>query len=206
MKTFLKILFPVIILASTAFAGELSLTDLMRERHSGRSYDPAKTISLEQMHLLAEAASLAPSSHNEQPWHFLMCDRILTPDAYDKVFSCLKPSNQIWVRNAPTIIIVSAKTLYSKNDKPNPFHLYDTGSAGISMALKAVELGLMAHQVGGFDPEKVQQAFNIPEGFKPITIMIVGYELQPSDEFPNPPKVRKPLQENFFLGSWGASL
>ena len=182
------------------------LTQLMRERHSGRSYDPSKTVSLEEIRLVAEAASLAPSSHNEQPWHFLICDRILTPDAYEKAFSCLKPSNQIWAKNAPVIIIISYQKLYTRGDKANPFALYDTGSAGISMALKAVELGLMAHQVGGFDPDKVQEVFSIPDKFKPITLMIVGHELQPSEEFPNAPKERKPLQDNFYLGSWGTGL
>lgn len=207
MQTFIKIIFAIILTTSVAFCEtpkeETGLTHIMRERHSGRSYDPTKSITIEQLQQLAEAASLAPSSHNEQPWHFLICDRNLTPEAYEKAFACLKPSNQLWVKNASTIIIISAKTLYTRGNKPNPFTLYDTGSAAISLALKAVELGLMAHQVGGFDPDCVREAFSIPDDFRPITIMILGYELQPSEEFPNYPKVRKPFQENFFLGTWG---
>lgn len=61
-------------------------------------------------------------------------------------------------------------------------------------------MGLMAHQMGGFDEQKIRDAFSIPEGFRPMSVMAIGY---PSSDAVQPKRLRKPFSENFFMGSWG---
>jgi nitroreductase len=177
--------------------------DLFLKRHSGKSYDPSREITLQQMETLIEAARWAPSSHNEQPWRFIFCDKHLTPEAYLKALNAFKDTQKKWVSNAPLLIIVTARLPQRHDNKPNAWAEYDTGSAALSIALQAVDLGLMAHQIGGFDKDKIINGFQLSSDYKPMSIMILGYE----GEDPNPKlRTRLPIQENFFWGEWGAAI
>lgn len=178
---------------------ESAILPLFAERHSGYVYDALQPVSSEQIRLLCEAAHSAPSSYNEQPWIFIICDATTDPDAYAMALGSLAESNQTWAKNASVLIVISANTLSNYNQKPNRWALYDTGAAAVCMALQASSIGLMAHQMGGFDAEQIQQDFNIPSKYTPMAVMAVGYELQ--DE-PLPSKERDPLHEHFFHGSW----
>ncbi len=172
------------------------------ERHSGRSYDSSHAVSREQIQFLIEAARSAPSSNNEQPWSFIICDRTTNPQAYEKVFDCLIEFNQNWAKNAPLLIVISANTQSEKTQTTNRWGTFDTGAAATCMALAASSIGLMAHQMGGFDEFKIQSALNIPSKYIPMSIMAIGYETL--EEAQNiPAKTRRPLNENFFLGAWG---
>jgi nitroreductase len=200
-KTILTILLVSMNIACFAFSNEKLASDIFLKRHSGKSYDPSRTVSKEQIYVLIEAARWTPSSHNDQPWNFIICERSLTPESYQKVFNSLKPeTQQKWAVNAPLLIVVVARSVESHKNKTNPWNQYDTGAAAISMALQAADLDLMAHQIGGFNKELIQREFQLPENHHPMTVMVVGYEL----EEPNPPiRERKPIGANFFLGEWG---
>lgn len=182
-----------------------SIAPLLSHRHSGRSYDSSRAVSSEQIQLLAEAARSAPSSYNEQPWNFIICDRKSNEQAYAKVFNSLIEFNQNWAKNAPVLIVVCANTQSSKTMGPNRWAMYDTGAAAICMALEASDLGLMAHQMGGFDEGKIRREFNIPQDYMPMSVMAVGYESVEEASLIQV-KERRPLNENFFLGSWGKGL
>ena len=188
-------------LISNSFSAESLVTDIFLKRHSGKSYDPARSVSIEQIHALIEVARWTPSSHNDQPWNFIICERNLTPEAYLKAFSSLKPeTQQKWAIDAPLLIVVVARSKELGKKKINPWYEYDTGAAATCMALQAADLGLMAHQVGGFNKEIISREFQMPEDCHPLTVMVVGYELiaqQPIE------RDRRPIESNFFLGEWG---
>ena len=68
--------------------------------------------------------------------------------------------------------------------------------------------------LGGYpdDEDKARELFGIPERFKTLAMMAVGYQL-PEDQLPEQfkakelaPRKRKPLGEQFFLGGWGAGI
>lgn len=200
----LSISFSASMLFGSNCTENLQIIEIMKERHSGKSYDPSKPITIEQIYKLSRASSFTPSSYNEQPWHFIICDREITPDSYEKLLNSIVESNRKWAKDAPLLILISAKTNYTKGGKPNTFANYDTGAAAMSLSLEAVELGLMVHQLGGFDVNQIKNDFSIPEDFTPICIAVVGYELSNPETVQ--PKIRKPLHENFFLGEWGAGL
>ena len=99
-------------------------------------------------------------------------------------------------------------SVLSKNGKPNRWGQYDTGAATENLSLQAAALGLMVHQMGGFDADKSRELFNIPEQFTPMAMISVGYQL-PEDQIPDDikereynPRNRNPLEENFFEGTW----
>lgn len=202
MKSLVLILF---IFVFTSLHAASPVSEIFIKRHSGKSYDPARPIAEDQLRALVDAARWAPSSHNDQPWNFIFCDREKTPEAYQTALSSLKGTQQLWVKNAPLIVIIAARTQTLYKNKPNEWAQYDTGAAAVSMALQAADLGLMAHQIGGFDDELIKQAFPFPDNVTPVTLMVLGYEASESDPQAKP-RERRPSSQNFFLGEWGKPL
>lgn len=176
------------------------IVEILSNRYSGYNFDPTRNFSKQQLHLLLEAARSSPSSFNEQPWYFIICDRVLTPSAHTKALETLVPFNQKWAKNAQLLIIAVAASHSLYNNKTNQWSSYDTGAAALSMALQATSLGLMSHQIGGFEEEKLKQNFQIPQGFIPLSVIAIGYQMPGETK---PEKKRKLLSENFFLGLWG---
>lgn len=175
--------------------------DVFFKRHSGRAFDSSREVSEGQIESLIQAARWAPSSHNDQPWNYIICHRALSPEAYHLALSSFKDRQKKWVKNAPLFVVIVARKLHLHDGSPNYWAEYDTGASAVSMALQAVSLGLMAHQIGGFDKEKVKRDFQLPENCKPMAIMVIGYENPEGDSILKP-RVRRPVKENFFLGTW----
>lgn len=179
------------------------LSRIMWKRHSGRSYDASRPVAEDQLRKIVKSARLSPSSFNDQPWAFIICDKTTNPDAYDKAFSTLVEFNQGWAKDASVLIVSVASVNSAKDNSFNRWAEYDTGAATYGMMLQATSLGLMAHQMGGFDAAKMTEVFNIPEGFTPMSVMAVGYAAETNEKPAK--KERKPLGENFFNGSWGTA-
>lgn len=186
--------------------------DLIMSRWSGVSYDPDRLVGNDDLRSLAEAGRWAPSCFGDQPWRVIFCSKSADETAWLKAFDCLGEGNQPWCKHAPVLAIICADTRFSKNDKPNGWGAYDTGAAALSICLQAAHLGLMTHQMAGFIPDKALTAFAIPERYKPMAMMSIGYQL-PKDRLPETfrerelkPRARNPLGDNFFLGDWGKGL
>ena len=186
-------------LKSAEFKSAGSILPILVERHSGRSYDDSKPVTADQISTLIEAARSAPSCYNDQPWFFIICDRSTQSETYQKVLDSLVEFNQGWAKHAPLLVIVAANSKFGKNQKPNRWGSYDTGAAASNMMLQASYLGLMAHQMGGFDENRIREDFNIPEGITPMSVMAIGYE-KAGEKIPE--RDRKPVPENFFFGRW----
>jgi len=179
---------------------------LSHERWSPRAFSenpvPARFIAS-----LLEAARWAPSAMNEQSWRFMLGTQ--GDDTWDKLFSCLSGWNPDWAGKAPLLILVIGKERYEKNNKSNDFYAYDCGQAAAHMTLEATNLGLFSHQMGGFDKAGAVDLFSIPEGFKPLSVIAIGYYGDPgllSDELKEreeAPRERKELKELVFSGAFG---
>lgn len=184
------------------------IDDVLANRWSPRAYDASKPVTAEQLLSLLEAARWAPSCFGDQPWRFVVCDKTSQPEAWQRAYDCLVPSNQTWAVNAPVLILVCADTLFTHNQKPNRWGAYDTGAAAENLCVQATSLGLMAHQMGGFDGEKTREAFGVPAQFTLMAMLTVGYcaaaDILPDDlrERELAPRTRRPLGELFFNGVW----
>jgi nitroreductase len=150
-----------------------------------------------------EAVRWAASSHNEQPWRFLLGERGST--AYQKILDSLAEFNQRWAQTAPVLILGVAKTKFSRNGAENRVALYDLGAAASYLALQAAALGLATHQMAGFDPEAARKAFGIPAEYVFGAAIALGYQGEPAaltDEGmlmqETSPRTRKPLSEIVF--------
>lgn len=184
---------------------ECCFFEIMNKRHSGFDFDPAKSVDPELLLELANSARLSPSSYNEQPWRFIFCDRDKTPEAYLKALDCLVDANKDWAMDAPVLIVVSANTVFTRNQKPNLWSQFDTGAAVMSLVYRATSLGLMTHEIGGFDEAKIRNEFAISPEFLPMAVIAVGYESE-SEADTSIVKKRKPIGEHFFWGTWGLGI
>jgi nitroreductase len=203
-KTLLLCLF-FIFSQQDSLMAQSEFTTLVKKRRSGRSYNPHKEVSRGQIEQLLEAARWAPSSYGEEPWRFVIAHKGLNPESYKKVLESLVEFNQGWAKNAPVLIVISAKSNFKKNNQPNRWGAYDTGSAAQNISLMATSIGLMAHQMGGFDPDKVRESFNIPADVEIISVMALGYEL-PDATDANATRQRMPIDAIAAWGQWSADL
>jgi nitroreductase len=188
---------------------QVAIDNTIAARWSGRAYDVAKAVSHEQVIALLEAARWAPSCYGDQPWRFVVWNKNANAQAWQQAFDCISPGNQAWVKDAPVLLLVCADTLFGHNQQPNRWAQYDTGAAAQNLCLQASALGLMAHQMGGFDANMTRDKFNIPAQYTPMAMVSVGH---PADVATlsgdaltreTAARTRKPLSELFFDANWG---
>lgn len=157
---------------------------------------------------LLEAARWSASAFNEQPWRYLVGTRN-NPEEYEQVLSCLVEPNQVWAKAAPVLLLTVVAETYARNGKPNTSALHDLGQAAANLSTEATVRGLAVHQMAGILPDRARELFNIPEGFRAVTGMAIGYASDPSllpEELRSrdtAPRERKTLANLVFSGSWG---
>jgi len=177
-------------------------------RWSGRAYDDKKAVSHEQVLALFEAARWAPSCFGDQPWRFIVWNKNTDAKAWQLAFDCLVAGNQAWVKDAPVLLLACADTLFNHNQQPNRWAQYDTGAAAENLCLQASSMGLMAHQMGGFNADAVRDAFAIPAQYIPMAMISVGYPADIANlegevlSRETAARNRRPLNELFFANSW----
>lgn len=193
-----------------AYNADYSFADFIGRRWSPRAFAD-RMVEREKLFTLLEAARWAPSAFNEQPWRFILATKENRAD-YDIMLSCLAEQNQVWVREAPVIVILVVKKLFDYNGKSNRWAEHDAGMALENFMLQAFESGLVTHPMAGFSREKVREAYGVPEGFEPHVAIAVGY---PGDPETLPPDLKErelaPRERNrvgtfAFSGQWGKSL
>ena len=196
---------------------EYPVQELIAKRRSGRAFS-SKPVDAVALGSVLEAARWAASCSNEQPWNFVVTKKVVTetekdkPSAHERLVGCLVDFNIQWARHAPILILSVARLNFAASGKPNRHALYDVGQAAANLALQATALGLMAHQMAGFDAEKARSEFLIPGGHEPASVIAVGY---PGDPASLPEKLRekelatrqrKPQHDFVFWDTWDQCL
>ena len=157
-----------------------NISEVIRNRWSPRAFD-SEAIEDEKLLSVLEAGRWAASAFNEQPWRFVVGKK--GEEKYDKILASLIDWNQRWAGKAPVLILNLAKKTFTRNGKPNATALYDLGQAVSSMAIEAVNQGLISHQMSGFDAEKARISIAISDEFQAVSVMAVGY-LDDFEELP----------------------
>ena len=70
--------------------------DVIRERWSPRAYDSTRVIPHDELWRLFEAARWTPSSRNEQPWRFVVVDRVAHEALHQQLVATMTVGNQAW--------------------------------------------------------------------------------------------------------------
>jgi nitroreductase len=186
---------------------QVPIVDPLARRWSGRAFDPERTIEHHKLVALLEAARWAPSCFGYQPWRFMIWDRMAELQHWRRAFECLSEGNRAWVGAAPLLMLTCADSRFA-DGRQNRWNQYDTGAAAMSLSVEATALGLMVHQMGGFDAAGIRAAFAIPDTFDCMAMIAVGYQL-PEDRIPAElaerefaPRTRRELAETFYRGEW----
>jgi len=168
---------------------------LIKTRQSNRSY-LNKPVEKEKIDRILEAALLAPSACNAQPWHFIVVDdQELKDKIADKTSNVLLPLNH-FTKQAPVyIVIVMEKANLTSGlgstIKDKHFPLIDIGITAEHICLQATAEGLGTCMIGWFDEEGVKRLLNVPKNKRVILIITLGYPA--SDHIR--PKKRKKVEE-----------
>jgi len=170
----------------------LNFIELITKRQSVRKYSD-KAVEKEKVELCIEAARIAPSASNSQPWKFIVVDE---PELKNKVakatFSKLVSFNK-FAPEAPVIIAIVLEkpriiTQVGGALKKKEFPLIDLGITAEHFCLQAAEVGLGTCMLGWFNHKKIKNLLNIPKEKTIGLIITLGYA---PEEYTQRQKIRK---------------
>ena len=170
----------------------MDFNKLVLVRESCRSYDKTKEVEAEKLDEILEAARLAPSACNGQPYHLTVCRGNAANEAKRYVMGM---GMNKFCEDVPVFVVISEED-YVKSAavgakiKKNDYRSMDIGLACAYLTCRAAELGLGTCILGWFDDEKLRALCKIKH---PVRLVIaVGY---PKEELPPRTKKRKALSE-----------
>lgn len=175
----------------------------IRHRKSVRKFQETPVEEEKLMEIL-EAARLAPSGNNKQPWYF-----IVVRDENVKQNLAIATNNQMWIASAP-IVIVAVADICARSENYTGMYvdeetsgfdlkrvLRDTTIAITHILLEVDNQGLGACWCGAFTQETIRPVLNIPDDKFVLAVIPVGY---PAEE--PKAKPRKTLAEIIRYESW----
>lgn len=185
----------------------LPVIEPILERWSPMAFDP-RPVEEEKIRAMFEAARWAPSSYNEQPWRYVYARK---GDKNRDVLESLLAEGNAWAKDAGVLMISFAKKNFTYNGKPNYHHLHDTGAASAYMMLQLPSMGLIGHQMQGFDSAHANEKLGVPDDYVPGSMLAVGYYagqdgLKPEwKQREDAPRTRNDIDAFAFNGEWKAA-
>ena len=153
--------------------------ELVKKRQSVRKYS-ATSVHRDKIERCLEAARLAPSACNSQPWSFIVVDdQELKNKIAEKATSQLIKMNT-FTKQAPVMVavITEKSNLTAKIGgliKDKQYNLMDVGIAVSHFCLQAAEEGLGTCILGWFDEKGVKKLLGISRKKSIDLIITLGY-------------------------------
>lgn len=141
--------------------------ELIRKRYSARQYTDKKVESSKLTQIL-EAARIAPTGCNRQPFKLIVCDN---PDSLGKISTAAN------IYGAPLAVLVCAekdKAWIRPYDEKNIAEI-DATIVTTQMMLEATNQGLGNVWICHFKPDAIRAAFELPDNLVPVNILAIGY-------------------------------
>ncbi len=157
----------------------MALLSLLKHRKSVRDFLD-RPVEREKIMMCLQAARIAPSASNSQPWKFIVVDdRQLKDKLCKAAFSGIYSFNS-FCKTAPVIVvIVSEKSKFLARVggmfRGTQYYLIDIGIAGEHLVLQAEDLGLGTCWMGWFDEGAVKSILDVPEEKKIDVLIALGY-------------------------------
>lgn len=169
----------------------MEFSELLKTRQSCRSYSD-KDVSPEDVRACLEAARLAPSACNAQPFHMTVCTGEL---AKEVARSTQGMGMNAFATQAPCMIVFSEaaytlKTRLGSWVKEQDYRSVDIGIAAAQLTLRATDLGLATCILGWFDDKKLRKRLELSGQVR--LVIALGYAKEGD---PLRVKSRKPLEE-----------
>ena len=157
----------------------MALLDLIKQRKSIRDFLD-RPVEREKIMMCLEAARLAPSACNSQPWKFIVVDdKSLKDKLCRAAFSGIYSINSFCQKAPVLVVVVSEKSRFLARIggmfRGTKYYLIDIGIAGEHFVLQAEDLGLGTCWIGWFNERAVKSILNIPQHKKIDMLIALGY-------------------------------
>ncbi len=147
----------------------MDFIQLARQRYSSRLYKKQE-VEKEKLFAILEAARIAPSATNKQPWLLYVLRK---EDDLQKIKACY---TREWFKEVPLVIVACADHSMSWKRADGKDHAdVDVTIAVDHMTLAATSLGLATCWVCNFDKQKTIDTLNLPSHIEPIVMLPIGY-------------------------------
>ncbi len=162
---------------------KMDVMQAIKERRSIRRYQQ-RPVADEILTTLMEAVRVAPSASNRQEWRFIVVkDRA-------QIEKLATITGQLFLATAPVIVAGVALNPERVMRCEVPAYAVDLSIALTHLMLAAVEHGLGTCWIGWFDQNEVKRTLRIPDEYKVVGLLTLGYPAE-SPDF----RGRKPLNE-----------
>ena len=148
----------------------MDFIEVITKRKSIRKYDLAKPVSDDLVNKVLDAARIAPSACNLQPWHFIVVRDEAVKAQFKEVYG------REWLSTAPVIIVgcVDRSIAWKRKDGAN-YAQVDITIAFDHLILAATNYGLGTCWVGAFDNEKAKKVLKVPENLDIVAMTPLGF-------------------------------
>lgn len=154
---------------------------LAKARQSDRAYDTTRSVEAEKLERILEAARLAPSACNAQPWRFVV---ITDSDLSEKVGKAAAGLGMNkFAATAPVHILIVEESanftsMLGGKVKDKHFPLIDIGIAAAHISLAAEDEGLGSCILGWFDEKEIKKLTGIPSSKRLLLDITIGYPVK----------------------------
>ncbi len=157
----------------------MTLLELIKHRKSIRGFTN-RPVEREKIMMCLEAARLAPSACNSQPWKFIVVDDKKLKNKLCKAALSGIYSMNSFCKTAPVIVAaISEKSKFLARIggmfRGTKYYLIDIGVTCEHFVLEAEELGLGTCWIGWFNEEAVKSILNVPKNKKIDILIALGY-------------------------------
>jgi len=167
---------------------KLDVLEAVKGRRSIRAFEN-QDVPAEILEKIIDAARLAPSAGNIQPWEFII---VRKPEIKRRLAEAAL--DQMFIEEAPVVIVAcanEARSSYGYGVRGETLYcIQDTAAAVQNILLAACSLGLGTCWVGAFREEETREILKIPRGIRPVAIIPIGYPA----EVP-PARSRRPISQ-----------
>lgn len=178
--------------------------EAIKKRTSLKTCCSPRDVEQEKIEKVIEAATLAPSAMNRQPWRFIVVKG--KENVEPLVTTAFRDVNQA-VKSAPVVIIVCANPSDDFVINGKEYYLFDVALAVENMLLAATDLGLVTHPMI-IEEAKAKESLGIPDEVRFVIATPLAYPAEGSyDEAAREKlsqRTRKGVKEVAYSNKWGA--
>lgn len=156
----------------------MDFLEIAKNRQSCRNFDGARSVEPEKLDAIIDAAILAPSACNSQPYHFTVCQG---EQAKQVVGAVTRMGANKFAKDVPVFIVISEDT-YSPaaatgaKVKKNDFRSIDIGIATAYITAEATAQGLGSCIIGWLEDEKLREICGVNSAVR--LVIAIGYAAQ----------------------------
>ena len=156
----------------------MDFLSIARARQSGRNYDPSRPVEQEKLEAILEAARLAPSACNGQPYHLTVC----RGEAARQVAEATTGMGMNkFALQAPVQIVISEEdyvtsAAFGARVKKNDYRSIDIGLTAAYLTAEAAAQGLSTCILGWFDDQKIRELCSLSHPVRLVVCLGYGNE------------------------------